>query len=513
MLKPASGMLILLVFCGCSSTEGGRSWDPLAYQLDPDRIFQDTAYLASEALEGREPGTAGNREACDYVQTLFEDLDLDPAGDGNDFRQAFDFWSWRLEGTPALSVGGIPYQAGDDYRVVRYSGSGQADAEIVFAGYGLTVPPFDPGEYPDCPLDPVGYDDYAGLDTTGKAVLILRQGPRGDEAAVDGCPADADCVGSQCLWTFTYKTRNAVAHGAAAVLFVQDYANPGSELPSVAIGEDGYDADTPVVFVNRDRIETALPDLPAWAAEIDSSLTPAGRPTGVQASLAVDAVLSQIRPENVLGAVPGFDPDLSGQVVVIGAHLDHLGKDPVTGEIFYGADDNASGTAVTMELARLLRSLREPPARTVLFAGWNAEESGLVGSCYYVGSPAFPVADTLAAFSIDMVGAGDATGLALFGGTLPENEWLVDVMRESARRKHIDYYIYPVFPLAASDHACFADAGVPAMMAGTFGPHGTYHTPADTIDGILVDDLEVAAALMWAVLEPLARGTEQNLLD
>jgi hypothetical protein len=130
-----------------------------------------------------------------------------------------------------------------------------------------------------------------------------------------------------------------------------------------------------------------------------------------------------------------------------------------------------------------------------------------------LATPTFPIADTLAAFAIDMVGAGDATGLALFGGTEPENEWLVDVIRESARRKRINHYIYPVFPLAASDHACFADEGVPALLAGTFGPHSTYHTPADTLDGILVEDLEVAASLMWALLEPLAKGTEQNLLD
>jgi hypothetical protein len=511
MLKTIRYAAALLLLCGCSD-EGGRKWKPLSYELDPDRIFQDTAYLASEALEGREPGTAGNQLACDYVESLFDDLDLEPAGDDS-YRQAFDFQAWRLEGIPTLSVGGAPYVVGDDFRVVRYSGSGQVGAEIVFAGYGLTVPPFDPAEYPDCPLDPAGYDDYSGLDVGGKVVLVLRQGPRGEESAVDGCPADADCVGSQCLWTFTYKTKNAVAHQAAAVLFVQDYAHPGAELLNVAIGESGYDADTPAVFVNRDRLETALPDLPAWAAQIDSTVAPAGRPTGVQASVAVDAVLSQIQPENVLGVVYGFDETLSDQVVVIGAHLDHLGKDPITEEIFYGADDNASGTAVMMELARLLRSMREPPARTFLFAGWNAEEAGLVGSCYYVGSPTFPIADTLAAFAIDMVGAGDATGLTLFGGTLPENEWLVDLMRESARRKRIDHYIYPVFPIAASDHACFADQGVPALLAGTFGPHGTYHTPADTIDGILTDDLEVAATLMWALLEPLAKGTEQNLLD
>jgi aminopeptidase YwaD len=512
MFKTIRYAAAFMALCGCSD-EGGREWKPLSYELDPDRIFQDTAYLASEALEGREPGTEGNQLACDYVESLFDELGVEPAGYARGYRQAFDFWAWRLEGTPTLSIDGIPYQVGDDCRVIRYSGSGQVGAEVVFAGYGLTVPPFDPAEYPDCPLDPAGYDDYAGLDTNGKVVLLLRQGPGGDEAAVAGCRADADCVGSECLWTFTYKARNAVDHGAAAVLFVQDYSHPGAELPNVAIGASGYDAETPVVFVNRDRIETALPDLPAWAAQIESSLTPASRPTGIQASVTVDAVLSQIQPENVLGAVYGFDPELSDQVVVIGAHVDHLGKDPVTKEIFYGADDNASGTAVMMELARLLRSMREPPARTVLFAGWNAEESGLIGSCYYVGSPTLPISDTLAAFAIDMVGAGDATGLALFGGTLPENQWLVDVMRESARRKRIDYYIYPVFPLAASDHACFADAGVPAMMAGTFGPHGTYHTPADTIDGILVDDLEVAATLMWAVLEPLAKGTEQNLLD
>jgi Zn-dependent M28 family amino/carboxypeptidase len=117
----------------------------------------------------------------------------------------------------------------------------------------------------------------------------------------------------------------------------------------------------------------------------------------------------------VIGVLPGTDQELSEEVVVIGAHVDHLGKDPVSGGIYYGADDNASGTAVVMELARAFVLGGHKTARTVVFAAWNAEELGLIGSCEHVENPSFPISQTVAAWSIDMVGAGDGSGLPFTG--------------------------------------------------------------------------------------------------
>jgi aminopeptidase YwaD len=167
-----------------------------------------------------------------------------------------------------------------------------------------------------------------------------------------------------------------------------------------------------------------------------------------------------------------------------------------------------------LELARAIAAMPTDPSRTVLFASWNAEEVGLIGSCHYVREdPRLPLDDTILAFSIDMVGAGAEIGLDLNGGTDPGATWVVDLMRASAAEREIDYRIEPSDITLNSDHACFADAGVTALMATSIGPHPDYHTPRNTSDRIDPDDLYSSAVLMWALLEPLSMGRESDYLD
>jgi Zn-dependent M28 family amino/carboxypeptidase len=201
------------------------------------------------------------------------------------------------------------------------------------------------------------------------------------------------------------------------------------------------------------------------------------------------------------------------EVVVIGAHIDHLGTDAITGEIYNGGDDNASGTVVMMELARLLATCGEVPERTVLFAAFNAEESGLIGSCFYVGEPSYPHEDTVAAISVDMVGAGDGGGLNLFGALMEEYLWLAQLMDAAAAEQGLPYDTFANVPVLASDHVCFITQEITAVMAQTTGPHEHYHTPDDTPANNSPDNLAAAAHLMWAALEPLAMGTEAPYLE
>jgi len=210
--------------------------------------------------------------------------------------------------------------------------------------------------------------------------------------------------------------------------------------------------------------------------------------------------------------VPGTDATLSAEAVVIGAHIDHLGVEGGTGAIFRGADDNASGTAMTLELIRGVRESGLVPARTLVFALFNGEEAGLIGSQWQVAHPVVPNADVVAMFSLDMVGAGDGSGVALYGATETANAWLADLMDAAAAEAGLAYVVERSMPLPLSDHAPYVGARVPAVMATTLGPHSTYHTPADTIDGILADDLLAGAELMWAELVPLALGTESSYL-
>ncbi|MDP7111283.1 MAG: M28 family peptidase, partial [Myxococcota bacterium] len=433
-------------------------------EIDPQRIHDDVTLLSSDEFGGREPGTEGNEAAVEYVEGVFEALGLEPAGDQGSYRQSFPMDRWLQLAPADVSLGGQELGEGQDYLVFSYSGAGQVDAELVFAGYGMTVPPFDAGQYPDCPLDPAGYDDYAGIDLTGKVALVVRHGPGDDEAVHDNCPANEAALELPALWTFGYKAANARLHGASALALVNHY-DAGASPPEGYLGGDYYTADFPAVTLHRGLVESAVPELSEWVTGIDENLQPAGSPTGVPISIEVAAEIQSLAVPNVIGVIPGVDEELGDEVVLVGSHLDHVGTDPGTGEIYNGADDNASGTAVMMELARMLAGSGYEPARTFVFAGWNAEELGLVGSCYYVGEPAFPIEDTILALSVDMVGSGDGSGLNLFGGLTPEDAWFGDLMSAAIDEQGLSYEIVPAPPTFNSDHACFSFAGTTGLLA------------------------------------------------
>ncbi len=483
-----------------------------AFEFDRDRMFDDVAWLAAAERGGRAPGTEENEAALDYVEDVFEELGLHPLGDDDTFRDHFSFDQWWVGGEPEVALDGDDLSAGDEYFVIPYSGSGATTAEVVFAGFGMTVPPFNPEDYPDCPLDPeTGYDDYQGLDVTDRVALVLRHGPADDEAIHEGCPGNEVCLEEPCLWTFGYKAANAALHGATAVIIVQDFHHV-EDIPEGATLTAGYhDPEFPAVFVSRSISEAAIPELRAWAEEIDGAIAPSGHPTGVEVTIDVETSMETIETANLVGMIEGTDPEIGDEVVLIGAHVDHLGTDPVTGEIYYGADDNASGSAVMMELARAAASL-DAPARSVVFASWNAEELGLIGSCDFARDPSEIRDNSVAVFSVDMVGAGDASGVDIYGGTDPMNRWIVDLMLASSRARGWRYSVGSLDPTDASDHACFALLAIPAVLVMTRGVHEFYHTPADTIDTIEPEDLEVAAMMLWSALEPLARGTEGDFL-
>jgi Zn-dependent M28 family amino/carboxypeptidase len=213
----------------------------------------------------------------------------------------------------------------------------------------------------------------------------------------------------------------------------------------------------------------------------------------------------------VLGVLPGADPDpaVAGQVVVVGAHLDHLGRTPWSGAVFRGADDNASGTAVMLELARAFAGSATRPRRTLLFAAWNAEERGLLGSCHYTDvDPRFPLAATVAALSVDMVGQGSGTGLELYGTDVDPVPRLSAVTAGAASLAGLAYQVSAPGSLEASDHVCFAYQGVPSALAYAPGPHEGYHTPADLPERVTARNLDAAGKLLFGLVRAYAMGDE-----
>ncbi|MBI4320410.1 MAG: M20/M25/M40 family metallo-hydrolase [Chloroflexi bacterium] len=475
------------------------SEEEITSQLDGQRLWELTRQLASAEFAGRRSGTEGGRLAAEFIRDRFREWGLQPAGDDGSYFQPFTFPLWQA--TPPVNlelVGGPSYTYGADYTLLSYSGSADLTAEVVFAGYGITIPPYDQGDYPSCAAPTSGYDDYAGLEVGGKIVLALRRGPRDDPNWHDvPCPITvADSLGP---WAAGYKSRNAHQHGARGIIIVNNYRIE-DELASITLTPSAFEMGIGAVFALRSIAEALVPDLAARQESIDATLTPAGSATGRSITMLINASFDPAaRTENVLGAIPGTDPALRDEVAIVSAHYDHVGVD-VTGQIFHGADDDASGTAAMMEIARVFSSAGFAPKRTLLFVGWAAEEEGLIGSSYYVDNPLYPLDKTVAVLQLDTVGVGNRSGVDVFGGTaLPE---LFEVISANAAEQGVTARARR--PSGASDHAPFFRADVPAVLISTTGPHPHIHTPADTIDTIDPFELEQSARIAAATAYELA---------
>ena len=499
-------LLGLLAACGGGSDSPSG---PQAFKPDPARAMADITTLASSAFEGRQGGLPGAEMAVELVNKRFAQLGLKPAGSASSFLQSFPLVVWNQTTPTVFSIGGTALKEGVDYMLLMYTDPASVKGELVFAGYGITVPPFNKGANAKCPLDASGYDDYAGIDVTDKVVVVFDGSPGNDSY---DCPAAIAGQAGTALnpGYLTYKSDNARAHGARALVYLTPYASPQS---IIMFGyETNEKSNIATLETDRDALSRFLPDLKSWLLQIDTTHRPASRMTGLQANVEANSYRAQGSASNVIGVIPGNDPKLKDEVVIIGAHLDHMGKRP-NGDLYAGADDNASGLSVMLELARAAMESGLKPARTLMFAAYNAEELGLLGSCYYVKTnPPFRPSSTKVMISVDMMGLGKGTGLDLYGSTDKDKSWIAKVMAGSSAAMGMSYAVTPVDPLLASDHACFVQAGIPAVMAfaTAFADHNKYHTPKDTAAAINSAALKASLDLMWAFVIPVAEGTESR---
>jgi len=430
-------------------------------------IADHVGYLASDALEGRGTGTRGERLAGDYLAERFAAYGLEPGGEDGSFYQPFEVAGQAdLVGPPALSIRFGPwareFEAGVDWSPFGFTASFDGvDVPLVFAGYGVS----DPAR---------SYDDYAGIDVRGKAVLLLRHEPREQEQ-----------IGPHSV--FTTKVANARAHGAVAVLVVTDPVHhPGDR--SLIPFSGGDDAGLFAAHVRQDVVEGLFRhkglDLAEVQAGIDRDLRP--RSFDLEATLSgrVAVERTAVVARNVIARLPGADPALADEVVVIGAHYDHLGDGSHggslgsgPGEIHNGADDNASGTAGLLELAQALAAAR--PRRSVLFIGFSGEERGLLGSAHYVANPTVAPASIVAMLNLDMIGRLRDGGLEV--GGVDTSPGFRELVSAACAAEGLEVSLSGS-GLGPSDHASFyAGAEVPVLFFFT-GLHADYHRPSDDVE-------------------------------
>jgi Peptidase family M28/PDZ domain/PA domain len=468
---------------------------PVGAALTPaeERMKADVTFLAADARDGRAPGTQGIEAAADYVADVFKRAGLKPAPGANGYFQPFS-----ISGSPTLRNGQQLSLTGPEGKVVKGElktdfsplaigvGATLDHVPIVFAGYGITAK--------DAALK-LDYDDYAGIDVKGKAVLLIRREPQqaNDASRFDGKRTTAYA-------TFQHKATNAFQHGAVAVLLVNDQAGLGDQkdelLPFNRGGTEVY-SNLPFVMLSRDFADKLLiaadaPPLSRIEKEIDQDLKPRSRELkGWTLSVKIDIERHGIETKNVVGVVEGIG-EHADETVVIGGHYDHLGHGGLTSgslailssDIHNGADDNASGTSMVLELARRLGARRDPPPRRIVFIAFSGEEKGLLGSQYYVSHPLFPLASTVMMINCDMVGRLNARNeLTMIGtGTTTGLDALVDVLGKSAGL-NIKKVAGMTDGFGGSDHQSFYARQVPVLFAFT-GIHTDYHRPSDDSDRI-----------------------------
>lgn len=445
---------------------------PHRLELAKDRMLERVRFLSGEDLQGRGIGSRGLELAADYIAQAFAGCGLEPAGDGGTFFQEFSAGGTpRLGSRNRLEVRGPQGDSSElrldrDWRPLFFSASGRAEGPAVFVGYGVS----DPKN---------GIDDYAGVDPRGKIAIALRYEP--DPNVAPGSRPSELTLQSD----LRFKAAAAGDRGAVALVIVSDPRKEDPDLPSVEEGWTLGSASIPVVMVRREAISPQLgPALRRTLRPAKGSARPKARPLpGLEVTLRTDLARQEVRLRNVLALRPGRG---SG-AIVIGAHYDHLGlggRESLAekpGQIHPGADDNASGTALLLELACAL-SAKGPGSQspTLLFAAFAGEEHGLLGSSYYVKSPPLPLADTWAMVNLDMVGRLHNKRLIAFGTATAREfpSFLARISREFGITvaSHGDGY-------GPSDHTPFAAESIPVLHFFT-GAHGDYHRPTDTWEKI-----------------------------
>ena len=444
-------------------------------QADPNRYVNDVKELASPEMEGRGAGTKGLTRAEHLLEKRYKELHLDPAG-VNGYVQPFSVITGaRLKSDNAFSVtgpnGSRELKIHEDFVPFSFSSTSRVSGPLVFAGYGATADEFH-------------YDDYAGLDVKDKIVVVLRSEPTG----FSGKNAHHELTQHSQLITKAINARN---HGAKALIVVNGKVGEGEEDYLTRFGSVSGPENVGIVMV---QVKNAVADAWFQAAgkslkeiqeQINASTNPASFafPGSLPVSLNVDIETTRATVDNVLAWLPGQ----TDEYVIIGAHYDHLGRGNVDslapsqiGQVHPGADDNASGTAGVLELARLLAPERGKLKRSVLFMDFAGEELGLLGSAEWVKEPTRPLDKAVAMINMDMIGRIKDDKVYIGGvGTGSTFKSVLDQAEKEAAFRFED----SPGGYSSSDHTSFVAKKIPVLFFFS-GLHSDYHKPSDTWDKI-----------------------------
>jgi len=558
---------VLVVAAVCVAQQGGPG------QSAEGRIRSDVMFLASDKLEGRRTGTEGANEAAVYIATEFKKLGLKPGGvvgripHGDKrsmtaaYMQQFPFVSGVElgKGCEMLIGPGIPAEeiarlavatmdgssrdvmikamraksmelrAGEDWLPLGFSSNGSIEFQnAVFVGYGITAADLK-------------HDDYEKADVKGKIAIAIEGTPDSEN------PHSEFARFADVRW----KAIAARDHGATALVVIAREGNfKDDPLSRLRYDNSSGEAGIITVAISRqaagrlftlgglaplDEIQKAL-TAPASTSQPGSVTSQEARTdkapailqkgasaplNNVTLTIGTNIVRKNSPSANVIGILEGSDADLKSEVVVIGAHYDHLGRGgegslaPREGDIHHGADDNASGVAGLLELARIFSSERSTHKRSIVFVAFSGEEEGLIGSNYYVNQPTFPLEKTVAMINMDMIGRMRDRKLTI-GGVGTAKEWKDYIKFANKGGQPVQHAATdgagPAFVLALnedgygpSDHSSFYAKKVPVLFFFT-GSHEDYHKPSDTADKIAYADESRIVLLIANIVQSIGEA-------
>lgn len=469
-------------------------------KADSRKYTDDVKTLSRPNMEGRGEGSKGLVRAEHFLEHRYKSLGLEPAG-SHGYLQPFTVTTGaKLKGKNALTLQDAAAKSdlklNQDYVPFSFSASEAVTAPLVFAGYGITA-------------DEFSYDDYAGLDAKDKIVVVLRFEPSGFAAK----------SGNQGLTPhsqFITKAINARNHGAKGIILVNGKLGDGEEDLLTRFGSVNGPENVGIVFAQAKNaaadawFQKAGKTLKDVQEQINASTKPASFafPDLLKANLAVDIENTHASVNNVLAYLPGQ----TDEYIILGAHYDHLGRGNFdslapsqVGQIHPGADDNASGTAGLLELARILAPMKGKLKRGILFASFAGEELGLLGSAEWVKEPTKPLDKAVAMLNMDMIGrinngkvyvGGVGTG-STFNKILEETEKGSGLTYEASQGGY-----------ASSDHTSFVSKKIPVLFFFS-GLHSDYHKPSDTWDKINGPSAAKLVDVVAVTTEDLANASDR----
>ncbi|MFO0951407.1 MAG: M28 family metallopeptidase [Isosphaeraceae bacterium] len=475
-LTGLAALLGLLHAAGQTANAADPAVERALAAIRPEAILGHIKTLAGDDFEGRGPGTPGEAKTVDYLVRQFKEIGLAPGNPDGTFVQEVPLVGFR-----ATDVSGV-FTANNKTLTLKYPEDWVAvsrrparevaveNSDVVFVGYGVVAP-----EY--------GWDDYKGMDVSGKTLLMLVNDPAvpdpADPSNLDPKFFKGPAMTYYGRWTYKYEI--ASEKGAAAAILIHE-TGPAGYPYSVVVGSwgrenfdiaaEGGDGPPRVAVEAWVSLEKAKELLGSVGQDFDRLKAAAARPDfrpvplGAKANASVRNGRREVRSKNVVAKLPGSDAVLKEELVVYTAHWDHLGRDASLkgDQIFNGAADNASGTAALLDAARAFKALPTPPKRSLLFLAVTAEEKGLLGARYYATHPLYPLSKTLADINMDVINlwgrTRDVTSVGMGMTTL--DDLLVEAAAARGRVVKPDpepekgfYY--------RSDHFEFAKEGVPAL--------------------------------------------------